>query len=166
MDPSEGGTGSPPTSTDVYNLSGQLVWSKDANGTISYTAYDGATGAVDKQIQDANVNGTATVGPTEYPSADWTLLTGQGWNTTSGIYKNLVTTYLVDSNGRTIEAIDPDQDVTCTVYNDYIQAGTDGGTILSQTLTYPGWNATAATTTGVVQVSQDVLSGSGVTRST
>ena len=47
----DGGTGSSPTSTDVYNSLGQLVWSQDANGSISYTAYDPATGAVNEQIR-------------------------------------------------------------------------------------------------------------------
>jgi len=44
--------------------------------------------------------------------------------------QNLITTYVVDSQGRTIEQIDPDTDVTCTVYNDPNQA----------VLTYPGWH--------------------------
>jgi hypothetical protein len=106
----DGGTGSSPTSTDVYNSLGQLVWSQDANGSISYTAYDPATGAVNEQIQDVNFGASYNVGNTQFDNDLGLLPESWGLPTTG---KNLVTTYHVDSQGRTIEEIDPDGDVTC-----------------------------------------------------
>ena len=161
----DGGTGSAPTSSDVYNSLGQLVWSQDANGSISYTGYDPATGAVTEQIQDVNFGPTYNVGNTQFDN-DLGLLP-QSWGLpTTG--KNLVTTYHVDSQGRTIEETDPDGDVTCTVYNDAVQTVTDSsGTamVLDEVRTYPGWNYDDTTgewqTTGAVQVSCEVASSNG-----
>jgi len=45
----QNGTGTAATTEVVYNALGQVVWSMDANGSISYTAYDPATGAVVQQ---------------------------------------------------------------------------------------------------------------------
>ena len=56
------------------------------------------------------------------PGDDMDLLPESWGRPTTG--KNLVTKYVVDSQGRTIEEIDPDGDVTCTVYNDAVQTVT------------------------------------------
>jgi RHS repeat-associated protein len=131
--PAQNGSGTPNSSTDIYNTYGQVVWSKDAAGSISYTQYDPATGAVVEQITDADVNYVGTNQNTPqyggFTASDWALLTAQGWETSGGTYQNLVTTYQVDSQGRTIEETDPDGDVTWTVYNDAAQ----------ETFTYSGW---------------------------
>ena len=155
----DGGTGSAPTSSDVYNSLGQLVWSQDANGSISYTGYDPATGAVTEQIQDVNFGPTYNVGNTQFDN-DLGLLP-QSWGLpTTG--KNLVTTYHVDSQGRTIEETDPDGDVTCTVYNDAVQTVTGTTTvILNEVRTYPGWNPVTDTTADAIQVSDTVDTDSG-----
>ncbi len=161
--PAQHGSGTATASTDVYNSLGQLVWSKDADGSISYTAYDPATGAVVEQIQDANVNSDNSA---QYPAADWALLPST-WQTTGAAAKNRTSTYLVDSQGRTVEETDPDGNVTWTVYNDFVQNVSDGGgtaTILSQTRTYPGWHEVSPgnyQTTGPVQVSQEVVAEDG-----
>jgi hypothetical protein len=47
----QNGPGTADVSTAIYNALGQEIWSKDADGFISYTAYDKATGAVVKSIQ-------------------------------------------------------------------------------------------------------------------
>ena len=90
-------TGTAATTEVVYNALGQVVWSMDANGSISYTAYDPATGAVVQQIQDVNMAGNTSdrnsspishclqsqpIGPLE-----------------SGYGQNLVTTYQVTRKG-------------------------------------------------------------------
>ena len=135
----EGGTGTPSSSTDVYNTLGQVVWSQDASGSISYTAYDPATGAVDEQIQDVNFSqNTDTQFQTDLTALE-NLHLGWDFATTA---KNLITKYVVDSQGRTIWQQDPDGDVTCTVYDDAVRTVTDGdGTamILNEVRTYPGW---------------------------
>ena len=146
-----------PTSTDVYNGLGQVVWSQDANGSISYTGYDAATGAVDEQIQDVN-NSNAGLDTTCLP-AGWTLPTAG---------KNLITRYDVDSQGRTIWEQDPDGDITCTVYIDAARIVTDDGNsavILNEVRTYPGLYQDSAgdwETTGAVQVSNEVATSDGL----
>ena len=140
------GSGVAATSTDLYNTFGQVVWSQDAAGSISYTAYNPATGAVVEQVQDANVNSTNSG---QYPAADWALLPS-AWQTTGTAAENLVTTYQVDSQGRTIEETDPDGNVTYTVYNNVAQ----------ETRTYPGWHDVGNgvyETTGPIQVSRTDL---------
>ncbi len=57
---------------------------------------------------------------------------------------NLATHYLVDGLGRTVKQIDPDGNVTWTVYND---AG-------HEVRTYVGWNAATHAATGPIQVSR------------
>ncbi|MGO9108944.1 MAG: Calx-beta domain-containing protein [Thermoguttaceae bacterium] len=150
--PDQHGSGIQAQSEDVYNSLGQLVWSKDANGSISYTAYDPATGAVVQRIQDVNLSGNT--GDAQF-QADLALLTNYGlnWTTPANGGQNLLTTYLVDSQGRTIREQDPDGDVTCTVYNDADQ----------EVLTYPGWHQDPVSgsweTTGPVQLSRTDLTG-------
>ncbi len=150
------GSGTSAASTDVYDTFGRVVWSRDAAGVVSYTQYDPATGAVTEQIQDANVNYVQQTSQSEYPypSADWQLLTAQGWETASGNYKNLVTTYVPDAQGRTILEIDPAGNATATVYDDADH----------ETRTYPGWHFDSASgdwqTTGPVEVSREDWAGS------
>ena len=64
--------------------------------------------------------------------SDLTLLSNLNlnWSTESGYGQNLVTTYQVDSQGRTIEETTPDGDVTFTVYNDANH----------EIRVYPGWH--------------------------
>ena len=142
VDPGDGGTGDSPTSTDVYNSMGQLVWSKDANGSFSYTAYDAATGAVDEQIQDVNFD---KYNDSQFQT-DYSALEAindsfdLGWSFPK-TGQNLVTKYDVDSQGRTIWKQDPDLDVTCTVYDDAARTVTDNGStaiVLNETPHLPG----------------------------
>ena len=101
-----------------------MVWSKDAVGSISYTEYDPATGAVLKQIQDVNLNLGGTAG-----GYDTTYLP-TAWATDAPVGQHLVTQYVVDSQGRTTEEMDPTGEVTYTVYDDANH----------EVRTYPGWH--------------------------
>ncbi|OWK35000.1 Alkaline phosphatase [Fimbriiglobus ruber] len=130
----ENGPGTAATTTTVYNQYNQPVWQMDAGGFITYTAYDNATGAVVKTIQDVN---TADTG-------DFTNLPS-GWTTPSGGGLELITTYQVDALGRTIEETDPNGNVTYTVYDDADH----------EVRVYPGWNASTDTTTGPIQVTRE-----------
>jgi len=47
---------SPTRTAVVYDQYGNMIWQKDANGAISYTAYDVTTGAVIESIQDVNTS--------------------------------------------------------------------------------------------------------------
>ena len=77
----EHGSGTPNSSTDVYDTYGRVVWSQDANGAISYTAYDAATGAVIEQIKDVDLS--ANTGDARFQN-DLALLGNPGWSTPAG----------------------------------------------------------------------------------
>ena len=94
----QNGPGVADSSTDVYNSLGQVVWSKDADGFLTYNAYDTATGALVKTIQDVNTSTTSDYDATYLPS---------GWTTPIGGGLNLGTTYVVDNLGRTTEMTSP-----------------------------------------------------------
>ena len=86
---------------------GQVVWSKDADGSISYTAYDPATGAVVEQIQDVNLSiSTGGTKKTTRQSRGRPPAPGTSSRSTSSIPK-----------GGRFE-IDPDGNATATVYDD------------------------------------------------
>ena len=127
----ENGSGTAETTATWYNIYGQATWTMDADGTIDYAAYDPATGAVVKTINDVNTQDTG----------DFTGLP-TGWTTPAGDGLELITTMQVDALGRTIEQTDPDGNITCTVYND----------VGHEVRTYPGWNSTSHTTTGPIEV--------------
>jgi RHS repeat-associated protein len=126
-------------STESDDTLGRVVWTKDASGSIGYTAYDPATGAVTRQIDDVNLSLGPTAGGYDTTYETW------GWTSPSGA-QNLTTNYTVDAQGRTTKEVDPDGDTTYTIYNDANR----------ETLVYPGWHydATAGVyqTTGPVQV--------------
>jgi RHS repeat-associated protein len=133
-------SGSADVSTDVYDQEGRVIWSMDADGNITYNAYDSATGALIKTIQDVNTADTSDFDTSTLPS---------GWSTRTGAGLNLITTYQVDDLGRTIEETDPEGNVTYTTYDDPDH----------ETRTYPGWHQDATTglwtTTGPVQMTRD-----------
>ncbi len=135
----QNGPGTADVTTTVDDVYGRPIWTKDGDGFIDYTAYDPATGAVVKSIQDVDTTQTSEF--TGLPS---------GWSTPTGGGLNLVTTYQVDSQGRTTEETDPDGNVTYTVYDD----------VDHEVRVYPGWNATTGTTTGPTQVTREDYAGS------
>ena len=136
----ENGSGTAHTTAAWYNIYGQPTWSMDADGYIDYAAYDPATGAVVKTIADVNTQDTG----------DFSGLP-TGWTTPAGGGLELITTMQVDALGRTVQQTDPDGNVTCTVYND----------VGHEVRTYPGWNSTAHTTTGPIEVQREYWPGAG-----
>src|SRR5262249_36514918 len=50
----ENGPGVADVDTTVYDVYGREVWHKDADGFITYTAYDLASGAITQHIEDFN----------------------------------------------------------------------------------------------------------------
>ncbi|MCE9554457.1 MAG: autotransporter-associated beta strand repeat-containing protein [Planctomycetes bacterium] len=94
-------------STTVNDTYGRVIWTKDADGFLTYFEYDQATGAVTMMIQDVE-----TDPPAYYPTLP------SGWATPAGGGLNLITSYAVDSLGRTTKMTDPNGHVTFTVYND------------------------------------------------
>ena len=136
----ENGSGTAETTTTYDNIFGQPTWSMDGDGTIDYTAYDTATGAVVKTITDVNTQDTG----------DFSGLPA-GWTTPAGGGLERITTMQVDALGRTIEETDPDGNVTCTVYNDAAH----------EVRTYPGWNSTTHTTTGPIEVQREYWPAAG-----
>ena len=77
----------------VYNLDGQLIWSRDALGIITQHTYDEDTGARKETVNDFQTNSN-----TNQPS---------GWETLSEAGENLVTTYTSDPSGRIIQTLGP-----------------------------------------------------------
>ncbi len=145
VDAAQNGADTAATSTDVYDANGNVIWSMDANGFITYNQYDPTTQALIKTIQDVNTDDTSDFDPSTLPS---------GWTTPSGGGLELITTYQVDQLGRTTEEVSPNGNVTYTVYND---AESDDG-FVDEVRTYPGWHYDSTlgeyTTTGPVQVSR------------
>src|SRR5262249_52683797 len=103
----ENGPGVGDRTVNVYDSYGRDVWNMDADGFITYTAYDDATGAPVESVRDVN---TANTGEFSNLPA--------GWSTPSGGGLNLVTAYQVDSLGRAVAQTDPNGNVTYTVYDD------------------------------------------------
>jgi RHS repeat-associated protein len=130
----QNGPGTADTTIVYYDLYGQPVWLKDADGYISYTAYDNLTGAVIKAITDVNTQATG----------DFTGLP-TGWATLSGAGLALITTMEVDALGRTTKVTDPNGSITYIVYNDRAH----------EVRTYVGWNPATHTTTGPIQITRE-----------
>ncbi|HLJ96277.1 MAG TPA: SBBP repeat-containing protein, partial [Gemmataceae bacterium] len=138
----ENGPGTADLETSVYDTYGRVIWSRNsinpsggqADGYITYTAYDQATGAVVETIQD--VDTTRTGDFTNLPS---------GWITPTGGGLRLITQMVVDMLGRTTKLTDPNGNMTYTVYNDPNH----------EVRTYPGWQASTNTTTGPTQVTRE-----------
>jgi RHS repeat-associated protein len=120
--------------TQVFDSEGRLTWSKDAIGVLSYNAYDALTGALVKSIQDVNTANTS----------DFAGLPS-GWTTPSGAGQHLISTYEVDTLGRTTKSTDPLGIVSYTVYNDVTQ----------EVRSYPAWNSTTNAPTGPISVYRD-----------
>ena len=124
-DPNQDGSGTATTTQTIYNTFGQPVWTMDADGFITYTAYDNATGAVIQSIQDVNTsdlsdlaNYAGTTFTDGYNSYGVPELPSSGWSTPTGGGLNLVTTDYVDDLGRTIEEISPAGNITLYAYDD------------------------------------------------
>ncbi len=121
---SQNGPNSAATVTTFYDAYGRPTWSQDADGFLSYVAYDPATGAVVKTISDVDTTQTTTF--TGKPT---------GWTTPTGGGLHLTTTMEVDALGRTTKLTDPNGNVTYTVYKDADH----------EVRVYAGWTGSATT---------------------
>ena len=90
---SENGTGTAATQVEVFDINGNLTWSKDQRGLITRHVYDTATGAKTRTIQDVNLSQTGGA-----PS---------GWTTPTGGGLHQVSDFTVDSLGRTTRTLGP-----------------------------------------------------------
>ena len=127
-------------STIVYDLYDRPVWTKDADGFISYTEYDMKTGSVTKNIADVNTTLTTTF-----------VGLPVGWATPVGAGLHLSSSYVIDTLGRTTKATDPKGNLTYTIYNDPN----------FETRIYRGWNPTSGTTATPVEVDREYRPISG-----
>jgi RHS repeat-associated protein len=135
----QNGPGVADQKVSVFDAYGRDIWNKDADGYLRYTAYDPGTGAVVESITDVN-----TADPSDFSNLP------SGWSTPAGGGLNLVTTYQVDSLGRTIKATDPNANITYMVYDDPNH----------EERVYRGWNAATGMPTGPTQVYRQDLPGS------
>jgi len=133
----QNGPNSASTDAIAFDGFGRPTWTKDTEGFLTYTAYDPATGAVVKTIDDVDSSLTGTFAG--LPS---------GWSTPGGGGLQLVTTATVDLLGRTTKLTDPLGNITYTVYNDTNY----------EVRVYPGW--TGSTTTGPTIVTREDRSNS------
>ncbi|MDP9175784.1 MAG: hypothetical protein M3O30_18235 [Planctomycetota bacterium] len=142
----QNGPGASDTKITEYDTLGRVIWSRDGDGFINYTAYDPVTGAVTKTISDVNTSATADFSPSTAP---WTIPAGGG--------AELITSTVVDAFGRPTKITSPTGNVTYMVYFD-AQNTTTG--FAHEVRTYPGWHYVTGmstnyyTTTGPVQVSR------------
>ncbi len=90
---SHNGSGSANTREEVYNVHGNLEWTKDEHGAITRHKYDIVKGALTQTIQDVD---TAQV--SDEPS---------GWSTVSSFGLHLTSDYEVDDLGRTTQVLGP-----------------------------------------------------------
>jgi RHS repeat-associated protein len=126
----QNGPASADVETTFNDVFGRPIWFKDADGYLTYTAYDQATGAVVKTITD--VDTTRTSDFTNLPT---------GWTTPSGGGLHLITQMVVDGLGRTTKLTDPNGNVTYTVFND----------VNYERRVYSGWNSATGLPTGPTQ---------------
>lgn len=130
-------------STTIFDNYGRPIWTKDGDNFVNYTAYDAQTGAVIESITDVDY--------TKLSSGEKSLYDATGWATNSGGV-HLVTTDLVDGDGRPTKITDPNGNVTYNVYNDTNH----------ETRTYVGWHLISGSgtnslynTTGPVQINRE-----------
>jgi hypothetical protein len=116
----ENGPGTADVTTTYFDQFGNAQWVKDPDGYIQYFAYDTATGAAVRAIDDVDTTQTGEF--TNLPS---------GWSTPAGGGLNLVTSDVVGALGRTTEETSPGGNVTYTVYLDPQH----------EVRVYAGWNS-------------------------
>jgi YD repeat-containing protein len=122
------------TYSEYYDSFGRVVWTKDAEGYLTYTEYDGATGSASEEVVDADPS-LITSPPVTAPSR------GSGLPTAL----HLVTAYELDSRGRATKTTNPRGNITYVVYNDANH----------EIRTYPGWDTATNAPTGPTLVTRD-----------
>ena len=122
---SENGSGASAQTVGVYDQQGNLIWSKDADGNVTYSAYDPITDKLTTTIADISSGTAAALDLT--PPSGWTL-------PSDGI--SAETDYSYDTQGRLVQTLGPEHEAvvnpqtgqtaevrtaTWTVYEDAIQ---------------------------------------------
>mgnify|MGYP000858361248 CR=1 FL=1 len=89
----QGGSGNSATRTERFDTHGNLIWSRDERGFITYHEFEAVQQVVTKTIED--VDGTRLTLPS-------------GWSTPAGGGQHLVTDYRYDLRGRQIQSLGPE----------------------------------------------------------
>ena len=75
MGSGQNGSGVAAQTTDWYDRNGNLIWSKDARGYLTYNAYDPFTGLLTETIQNVN---SSTIPSNVYLPSSWSFPTQNG----------------------------------------------------------------------------------------
>src|SRR5262249_34915665 len=125
------GSGVTDGGSTYFDTFGRPVWHRNGDFYLTYAAYDVATGAVTKTIDDVNTANTA----------DFTGLPAGGTTPARG-GRDPVTQYQVDAPGRPPKTRSPAGNVTYRTYDDPGHAAR----------VYRGWNSATSTPTGPTEV--------------
>ncbi|MBL4697771.1 MAG: hypothetical protein JKX70_02955 [Phycisphaerales bacterium] len=91
-----------------YDRMGQLRWTRDAGGTLSYSEYDEHTGKTIRSIRDADPNDVSIPTNVRINESNFVGITAAGWSLpTRSTYDELTDIYAYDLMGRQIESTDP-----------------------------------------------------------
>ncbi len=90
-----------------FDRAGQLRWTRDAGGTLSYYEYDAHTGQNTKMIRDADPADASIPAGIKINESNFAGITAAGWALpTRTVYDELTDIYVYDSLGREIESTD------------------------------------------------------------
>jgi RHS repeat-associated protein len=130
------GSGAYVTTKTVLDSLGRTIWSMDADEFINYNEYDPLTGSLVKTITDVDHSLLNSTELASFPA------TGFPYHS-SGLH--LVTTYGIDSQGRTTRVTDPNGNTSYTIYDDAHHA-TFSVSGASLTLSTSTWGTLTAVT--------------------
>ncbi len=125
------------TIVEYFDTFGHVIWTKDADGYITYNGYDILNGAIIQTVTDADTSASG-----DFLSTDSVPV---GLSSPSGTRLRLKSVYSVDSFGRTTALTDPRGNITYTVYDDPDH----------EVRVYPGWNTSTNSPTGPTQVMRE-----------
>lgn len=94
-------------SVELLDITGRSVWSKAADGAVTYRVYDGDTGALVQLSRNAPLNG-AVSGVPALVAASYGGVSTTGWGRYVSTGDCLTTTWTVDALGRTRTRVGPD----------------------------------------------------------
>ena len=102
VQPDQNGSGVAAHTYDDYDQRGELIWSMDADGRVTYNHYDSTTGRLLWTIQDVGQNVTSSPVYSDITDAFPT-----GWPTFPATGLNLETNYSYDPAGRLVQTLGP-----------------------------------------------------------
>ncbi len=90
-----------------FDRSGQIRWTRDAGGTLTYYEYEEHTGQSTRVIRDADPSDSSIPSNIQINESNFTGITVAGWALpTRTVYDQLADVYAYDSLGRQIESTD------------------------------------------------------------